>query len=295
VAVTTIALPRQAGKEKRAGLVLETEWGVALVLPYAIFFLVFVVWPVLYGLWLGSSPESYVTLFADPLFLRTLLNTIVFLGIGINLKLFLALLLSGFFASTRPWIRWISVIFILPWAVPSIPTILSFRWMLNSEWGMMNGLLWDVFHIEGPWWLVNPHLAFASVITVHIWKYLPFWTLILLAGRMAIPRDLYESAQIDGATSLQQFIYVTWPHLRNLYVTSTLLSTIWSLGDFNSVYLLTGGGPAELTHVLATLGIRYAFNIQELGLGIATVMVALPALVPLVIMLVRWLGRGVEA
>jgi multiple sugar transport system permease protein len=295
VAVTTIALPRQAGKEKRAGLVLETEWGVALVLPYAIFFLVFVVWPVLYGLWLGSSPESYVTLFADPLFLRTLLNTIVFLGIGINLKLFLALLLSGFFASTRPWIRWISVIFILPWAVPSIPTILSFRWMLNSEWGMMNGLLWDVFHIEGPWWLVNPHLAFASVITVHIWKYQPFWTLILLAGRMAIPTDLYESAQIDGATSLQQFIYVTWPHLRNLYVTSTLLSTIWSLGDFNSVYLLTGGGPAELTHVLATLGIRYAFNIQELGLGIATVMVALPALVPLVIMLVRWLGRGVEA
>ena len=295
MAVTTIALPRQAGKEKRAGLVLETEWGVALVLPYAIFFLVFVVWPVLYGLWLGSSPESYVTLFADPLFLRTLLNTIVFLGIGINLKLFLALLLSGFFASTRPWIRWISVIFILPWAVPSIPTILSFRWMLNSEWGMMNGLLWDVFHIEGPWWLVNPHLAFASVITVHIWKYLPFWTLILLAGRMAIPTDLYESAQIDGATSLQQFIYVTWPHLRNLYVTSTLLSTIWSLGDFNSVYLLTGGGPAELTHVLATLGIRYAFNIQELGLGIATVMVALPALVPLVIMLVRWLGRGAEA
>ena len=295
MAVTTIALPRQAGKEKRAGLVLETEWGVALVLPYVIFFLVFVVWPVLYGLWLGSSPESYVTLFADPLFLRTLLNTIVFLGIGINLKLFLALLLSGFFASTRPWIRWISVIFILPWAVPSIPTILSFRWMLNSEWGMMNGLLWDVFHIEGPWWLVNPHLAFASVITVHIWKYLPFWTLILLAGRMAIPTDLYESAQIDGATSLQQFIYVTWPHLRNLYVTSTLLSTIWSLGDFNSVYLLTGGGPAELTHVLATLGIRYAFNIQELGLGIATVMVALPALVPLVIMLVRWLGRGVEA
>ena len=295
MAVTTIPLPSRIRGERRARVSLETGWGVALVLPYAVFFLLFVVWPVLYGLWLGSSPRSYATLLADPLFLRTLVNTVVFLGIGINLKLFLALLLSGFFANTRPWIRWLSVIFILPWAVPSIPTILSFRWMLNSEWGMVNGLLWDVFRIEGPWWLVDPRLAFGSVITVHIWKYLPFWTLILLAGRMAIPTDLYEAARIDGATPLQQFTHVTWPHLRNLYVTSTLLSTIWSLGDFNSVYLLTGGGPAELTHVLATLGIRYAFNLQELGLGVATVMVALPALVPLVVLLVRRLGKGAEA
>ena len=106
------------------------------------------------------------------------------------------------------------MIFILPWAVPSIPTIFSFRWMLNSEWGMLNDLLWSLFGIEGPWWLVKPDLAFGSVIFVHIWKYLPFWTLILLAGRMAIPTDLYEAARIDGASPLQQFWYVTWPQLR---------------------------------------------------------------------------------
>jgi multiple sugar transport system permease protein len=208
--------------------------------------------------------------------------------------MFLALLLSGYFASVRPWVRWLSVIFILPWAVPSIPTIFSFRWMLNSEWGMFNNLLWSLFGIEGPWWLVKPDLALGSVIFVHIWKYLPFWTLILLAGRMAIPTDLYEAAKIDGASPFQQFWYVTWPQIRNLYVTSLLLSTIWSLGDFNSVYLLTGGGPADKTHVLATLGIRYAFNLQQLGTGVATVMTALPVLVPLVILLVRRLGRRVE-
>jgi multiple sugar transport system permease protein len=176
--------------------------------------------------------------------------------------------------------------------VPSIPTIFSFKWMLNSEWGMLNGILWDLFAIEGPWWLVEPQLAFGSVVFVHIWKNLPFWTLILLAGRMAIPTDLYEAARIDGATPLQQFTNVTWPHLKNLYITSTLLSTIWSLGDFNSVYLLTGGGPAELTHVLATLGIRYAFNLQQVGIGVACVMVALPILVPLVVLLIRRLGKG---
>jgi multiple sugar transport system permease protein len=293
MAVTTVALPPRSEERRRwGGLSLEAGWGIALVLPYVVFFLVFVVWPVVYGAWLGSDPASYATLFSDPIFSRTAFNTVVFLALAINLKLFIALLLSGFFATTRPWIRWLSVIFILPWAVPSIPTIFSFRWMLNSEWGMVNGLLWDVFGIEGPWWLVDPKLAFGSVITVHIWKYLPFWTLILLAGRLSIPTDLYEAATIDGASPWQKFAYVTWPNLKNLYITSTLLSTIWSLGDFNSVYLLTGGGPAELTHVLATLGIRYAFNLHEIGIGVACVMVALPVLIPLVVLLVRRLGGG---
>jgi multiple sugar transport system permease protein len=295
MATSTVALPTGQDEPRRSWMRLETGWGIALVLPYAVFFLIFVVWPVLYGLWLGADVRNYERLFSDPIFNRTAFNTVVFLGVGINLKLFLALLLSGFFATTRPWIRWLSVIFILPWAVPSIPTIFSFRWMLNSEWGMVNGLLWDMFQVEGPWWLVDPQLAFGSVITVHIWKYLPFWTLILLAGRMSIPVELYEAAKIDGASPLQQFSYVTWPNLRNLYITSTLLSTIWSLGDFNSVYLLTGGGPAELTHVLATLGIRYAFNLQEIGVGMACVMVAVPVLVPLVMLLIRRLGRGAEA
>lgn len=273
---------------------LETSWGIILVIPYVLVFLAFVVWPVAYGLWLGSSLSAFETLFADPIYLESAWNTAVFLAVGINLKLFLALLLSGFLAVTRPWIRWLSVIFILPWAVPSIPTIFSFRWMLNSEWGMINGLLWELFGVEGPWWLVDPQLAFASVIFVHIWKYLPFWTLILLAGRMAIPTDLYEAATIDGARPLQKFAYVTWPQLKNLYITSTLLSTIWSLGDFNSVYLLTGGGPAEKTHVLATLGIRYAFQLTQIDVGVACVMTALPFLVPLVILLVRRLGGRVQ-
>ncbi len=272
----------------------ELTWGIVLVIPYVLVFLAFVVWPVVYGLWLGASPEAFATLLADPIYLESAWNTAVFLAVGVNVKLFLALLLSGFLARSRPWIRWLSVIVILPWAVPSIPTIFSFRWMLNSEWGMLNGLLWELFGIEGPWWLVDPQLAFGSVIFVHVWKYLPFWTLILLAGRMAIPTDLYEAATIDGARPIQKFLYVTWPQLKNLYVTSTLLSTIWSLGDFNSVYLLTGGGPAEKTHVLATLGIRYAFQLTRIDVGVACVMTALPFLLPLVVLLVRRLGGRVQ-
>lgn len=270
---------------------METTWGLILVIPYVCVFLAFVVYPIGYGFVLGSDPESYRTLLDDPIFARTMRNTLLFVFGAVNLKLFLALLLSGFLAQPYRWIRWMSILFILPWAVPAIPSILSFRWMLNSEFGMVNHFL-GIIGIEGVWWLNRPDIALGSVFAVHIWKYLPFWTLILLAARMAVPRDLYETAELDGATAFQKFRYVTFPHIRNVYITSTLLSTIFTLGDFNSVYLLTGGGPVDATHVLATLGIRYAFDLGEIGLGVATVITALPVMVPLVILLIRRLGRG---
>ena len=292
VEARAVAHPAAAGLQAPGGLRQETLWGLILLLPYLVMFCGFVVYPVLYGLWLGSSPAAYVRLWQDPVFISTVVNTIVFLGVAVNLKLFLALLLSGFFTHEQRWIRWLSVIFILPWAVPSIPTILSFRWMLNAEWGMVNSLIFKYFQVDGPVWLLNRWSGLAAICTVHIWKYLPFWTLILLAGRLAIPKDLYESADVDGASSLQKFRYVTFPSMQNLYITCTLLSTIMSLGDFNSIYLLTGGGPADATQTLATLGIRYAFGMSEIEPGVSTVVVALPVMLPLLILMLRRMRRG---
>ncbi|MGQ9695489.1 MAG: carbohydrate ABC transporter permease [Thermodesulfobacteriota bacterium] len=269
----------------------DAAWGIALVLPYVIVFIFIVVYPIIYGLVLGSNLSSYIKLFQDPIYLKSARNTLVFLLIAVNLKLFLALLLSGFFYHTERWIRWVGVIFLLPWAAPSVPSILSIRWMFNSEWGLINGLLFRWLGIEGPLWLVKPNLAFALVIFTHIWKYLPFWTLILLAGRMAIPKEQYEAADVDGATRFQVFRFITFPGIKNLYITCTLLSTIWSIGDFNSVYLLTGGGPTDSTHVFATLGIRYAFNIGDIHTGVATVITALPIVIPIVLVLIRRLAR----
>ena len=115
----------------------------------------------------------------------------------------------------------------------------------------------------------------------------PFWTVIMLAGRMGIPQELYEAAAVDGATSLHRFRHVTVPLMANLYIVCTLLDTVFALGDFNSTYFVSGGGPAMSTEVLATLGIRYAFTIALPRLGVATVMTALPLLIPLVIILMR--------
>ena len=265
-------------------------WGRVLVLPYLLVFVVFVLYPVGYGLWLARDPQSYVKLFDDPIFFRTAVNTLVFLVVAINVKMVVALFLSGFFLHTRWWVKILGVLFILPWAVPSIPTILSVRFMLNPEWGVINSTIFRLTGLDGPNWLNDPTLAFSFSMLMHIWKSLPFWTLILLAGRMAIPAEQYEAASVDGASAWQKFRYITWPSMRGLYLTSTLLSMIWTLGDFNSVYLLTGGGPADLTHVLATLGIRY-LRLDQIELAMASIVVTLPLVLPLVFFMMKRLSK----
>lgn len=273
----------------RAGLHgSEFTWAVAFVVPYLALFLAFVAYPVVYGLWLGHNPHLYAELFSDPIYQRTVVNTVVYLAIGVNLKMFLALLMSGFFMRRGWWVKALLLIFVLPWAVPALPTFLSIHWMLNGQWGLLNNVLWDLFHVDGPGWLETSRwLALGSVIASHIWKWTPFWTVILLAGRMAIPQELYDAAEVDGAAGLRRFIHVSFPLLANLYLVCTLLSTIFTLGDFNSVYFVSGGGPALSTHVLATLGIRDAFEIAKPDLGVAAVMSALPLMIPLVLLLMR--------
>jgi len=265
-------------------------WGAILLAPYVVIFFVFVLYPVLYGLWLARHPESYVALFDDPIFAGSVVNTVIFLVVAINIKMMVALFLSGFFVTARPWIKWLSVLFILPWAVPSIPTILSIRFMLNPEWGVVNQVIFKLTAEDGPNWLNDRWLALSMAMLVHVWKSLPFWTMIMIAGRLSIAKELYEAASVDGGTPWQQFKFITWPSMRTLYLTSTILSMIWTLGDFNSVYLLTGGGPADLTHILATLGIRY-LRLDQVDLAMATIVCAMPIVLPLVYFMMKRLSR----
>jgi multiple sugar transport system permease protein len=267
------------------GLDSYAKWGYALIVPYAIVFFIFVLYPVLYGLWLARSPESYVKLFNDPVFFRSVINTVIFVIVAVNVKFLLALGLSGFFVQSRWWIKILAVIFILPWAVPSIPTILSIRFMFNPEWGIVNTTIFKLTGMDGPNWLNEPWIGLTMSMLTHIWKSLPFWTLILIAGRLAIPQGLYEAASVDGATTWQKFKHVTWPSLKTLYLTSTILSMIC---------LLTGGNPADLTHVLATLGIRY-LRLDQVDMAMATIVCALPFVLPLAYYMMKRLSKPTEA
>jgi multiple sugar transport system permease protein len=290
--MSTIALPRAepAAPAPKRGMSPWQTWGLILLAPYTIVFLVFVLYPIGYGLWLARHPQSYAALFDDPIFGSSVVNTLIFIIVAINLKMLVALFLSGFFIRARWWIKVLSVLFILPWAVPSIPTILSIRFMLNPEWGVINQLIFKLTAEDGPNWLNDRWLALSMAMAVHVWKSLPFWTMILIAARLAIPNELYEASSVDGATAWQKFRFVTWPSMQAIYLTSLLLSMIWTLGDFNSVYLLTGGGPADLTHILATLGIRY-LRLDQVDLAMATIVCALPLVLPLVYFMMKRLSR----
>ncbi|HZE14527.1 MAG TPA: sugar ABC transporter permease [Mycobacterium sp.] len=269
----------------------EYTWALAFVIPYIGIFLAFVLYPVLFGLWMGNPFYKdfylYRQLFDDPIYRMTVVNTLLYLVIDVNLEIGLAFILSGFFMRKGWWNKALLMIWVLPWAIPAVPIYISMHWMLNGEYGFINSALWSFFHINGPDWLTSRWLAFASMVASHLWKNTPFWTVIFLAGRMAIPPEIRDAAKVDGCTGIRSFFHITIPMLANLYLVATLLLTIWLLGDFTTPYFITGGGPAMQTYVLANLGIRDAFDIAQPRVGVAAVMSALPLVIPLVVVLMR--------
>ena len=161
----------------------------AFAVPYVVVFCLFVIYPDrLTGCGWAASPASTPSCSPIRRYLTAVTNTLIYVGVGVNLKMFLAFLLSGFFMRKRWWIKALLVVFILPWAMPALPVFISIHWLMNGQWGMLNNLLCMLFGIDGPVYLDDRWMALASNIGAYIWKNLPFWTIILLAGRMAIPR-----------------------------------------------------------------------------------------------------------
>ena len=269
----------------------EFAWAVAFIVPYVGVLLAFAVFPIAYGFWMASDPALYATLFSSDEYVDALISTALYVGIGANASVFLALSLSGFFMRRGWWVKALLVLSMLPWVLPAQTAFMSFHWMM-IYWGFLNSLLEKVFGIAGPDWLSHYWLALGANIVAYTWKTMPLWTLIFLAGRMAVPVELYEAADVDGANVIQKFTHVTLPLMAGMYLVCTMLSTIWALGDFNAVRFISGGGPALSTHVLATLGIRNAFELGDPKLGMATVLTALPLLIPLAILLMRQLRRS---
>jgi len=265
----------------------KTALGLAFCSPLLLLFLCLVLYPILYMIYMGLDWDIYEDIFSDPIFIQTLWNTVIFVGVSVNVKMFLSLVLSALFNTENRFARILSGLFLLPWAIPSLPGILAFRWMLNGQWGIVNKVLNDLGFAGYPW-LVRRPTAIAAAIVYHIWKYLPFWTLIFVAGRRSIPKELYEAGEIDGTTPLQRFRYITLPMLRNLFMICSLLSMVFTLGDFVIIKIMTGGAPGDSTHVLSTLAYRYTFLMGKIDWGVGTFITALPVTLLFIFILIRW-------
>jgi multiple sugar transport system permease protein len=171
---------------------------------------------------------------------------------------------------------WRSLLF-LPWSIPAIVSAYSWKWIYNDVNGVANNFMTNYGIIDAPiLFLANPDLALWSILLAVIWQGTPFWTMTFLAGLQAIPGELYEAAEIDGATTFNSFLYITLPSITSVIVVTTMLSTIWTTNSIQFIYILTNGGPAGATETFPLLAVAQGLRSYDLGIGSAIPLVFFP-------------------
>lgn len=204
-------------------------------------------------------------------FLKTVIWTVVNLFFHVVIGVFLALVLNQKEIRGKALFR---AILILPWAVPQLIVALTWRGMFNYEYGTINLMLNQWFGLPGVQWLRQPLEAFLAVIITNVWLGFPFMMVIALGALQSIPHDLYEAADIDGASWYHKLKNITIPLIRPVLVPAVTLGTIWTFNNLNIVWLVTNAGePSDKSHLLVSFVYKAAFNFYRYGYGAALSMV----------------------
>jgi multiple sugar transport system permease protein len=246
------------------------------------------------GKWIGL--ENYRELLNNPVFWRTVWNTIFYTAAAVALKFALGLGMALVLNQERLFNNFYRSFLLIPWAVPTVISALNWRWIYDDASGLINNVLVRFELIdETISWLADPHLAMFSVIAVVVWQGTPFFTMGFLAGLQSISKELYEAAEIDGASVIQQFWHITIPCLSPIIVTVVMLSTILTSAGIQFVLILTAGGPADRTMIFPMLSYAYALGgAQRLGMGATVSLFFFPAFVILIYFLTRRMLREKE-
>ena len=256
-----------------------------LLLPSLLLIAFIIVYPfltgILYSLREGSllklgpfvGLDNFVQLFGEPDFRHAALFSLYFAVFNVIGSYVLGLGLAILLNQDIPLRGFLRVSFLLPWILPSIVAVTSWRWMIKDQYGLINVLLGQ-FGVEPIYFLSTETWAVVATIVVKIWRSYPFVLLSLLAALQGIDQTLYEAARIDGAGSWQTFRHITLPQLKNISIVVCILMTIWSVNGFDSIWLLTQGGPSKATENFIVLAFRYTFSSNNVGLGSAVAVVS---------------------
>jgi len=228
---------------------------------------------------------NFINLWDSDAFRQTFQNAFVFCGLAVGAKIVLGISLALLLNQQLWFKRMIRGAVLLPWVIPTALSTLGWSWMFNSLYSVVNWTLLasGIIDPPGPNWLGQKYYAMAAVIIVNIWRGLPFFAITLLAGLVAIPKELYEAAEADGAGPISRFWYVTLPLLKGVLAIVVLFSTIFTFSEFNIIYVLTHGGPINSTHLFATLARQVGLETGRIGEGAAISLYLFPAL-----MIVVW-------
>lgn len=312
MATRSVAVPRRAVPAPRRAqhplLRADARFGYTLLFPAAFLIVLLVGLPFVQALWLSFHKKllgatdvpwiglaNYTSLLNDATFWQSVKNTFVFTIGSIVTKLVLGLVIALVLNETLP-LRglWRSIV-MLPYAMPTLVSVLVWKWMYNDVSGVLNYLLTETNIRQSPTlFLSDPGVAMPAVIAVNVWRGFPFFVITILAGLQTVPQELYDAAKVDGAGMWSRFWKVTLPGVLPVMAVTTLFSTILTFNDFSIIWILTQGGPGNATNVLSTLTYKIAIPGLELGKGVAVSVLMLPILVLLIILLNRFINRREE-
>lgn len=236
--------------------------------------------------------ENYREIFTDPVYWKVLKNTFIYFMTDVFFKLVIGMIFAltlnqAFFG--RSIVR---VLFLVPWAISGLAAALTWKWMYNDSYGIINQLLLDTGMIENPVaWLSGPKIALVSVIIVNIWRGIPFFLFSILGGLQTIDKQMYEAAKIDGAGPIRQFFSVTIPSISSVLVITTMLSSIWTFNDFENIYLITGGGPLYNSAVISVYTYETAFLQNDMGKSLSVAGSIIPILLVMMFFMTRKLAK----
>lgn len=285
--------------------ILGKDWKVALpfVLPMVVVMIGLVLYPFINALFLSTTTVNFLTgetvdvgfrnyerLLTNTDYQLSMQNTFQFTFWSLLIKFFTGMIVALLLNSRLPFRSIITGIMLLPWIVPEIVTALAWKSIYDPIFGGLNPVLQSLGLIEQPLgWLSDPHLAMPSVIAVNVWKGIPFYTLLLLAGLKAIDREQLEAAKVDGANLIKRFRHVTLPGMRYVILITLLLSFISTFNSFGLIFLMTGGGPSGATKVYSILAYEKGIRSLQFGPGVAIAFSVAPLMIVLIWLLARFM------
>ena len=282
----------------------EASLGIILMVPGMLLLMVFMAYPFFLGIWLSLTNSmigrmgrfiglrNFTDLLGDSIFLRTAQNTFVYALVTVPFKAALGLGLALVLNKRMRFGNGIRAMVMMPWIVPT--ALSSLGWFMIFD-PVFSPISWLLRHLglihENINFLGDPKLAIASVCLANIWRGIPFFAIIILAGLQAVPQELLEAAALDGAGVWQRFLRVTVPAIRGVVLIATLLSIIWTFADFQLIYILTKGGPANETHIFGTYAYQIGLSATEIGMGAAIALYMFPVLAFFAMLLLVYLRK----
>jgi multiple sugar transport system permease protein len=303
--ITIGAAERQTRPRPRTRLLEDERWlAFALLVPTAVLLGLFIAYPFVEGVLLSLSASrvgveggfvglvNFEKIWNDSIFRTAVWNTFWYTGVTTVFKLFLGLWLALLLNRHFKGKAYIRAAILLPFIIPTVLSTFAWKWMFDPTFSVIN---WALFRLglitERINWLGDPDLAMASIIVVNVWRGIPFFAISLLAGLQTISPELQEAAAIDGAKPWKRFWYVTWPLLLPVTMVVVLFSVIQTFADFQLVYVMTGGGPANATHLFATYAYQIGIGTGLLSEGAAISLAMFPFLLLIVIVQLLYIRR----